>query len=490
MLDKKCFYPRGKGIGGSTLINGLVYSRGSSSDFDNWGESIPGWSYKDVLPFFKKSENFIKTDKEAVVDDNFHGSGGPLNIEHRVPRHSLVDVWLEANKEKGYSIVDVNGISTTGVSATQFAIKYGRRQDTGTAFIKPIRNKPQLTILTESYVTSVIINPTLKTANGIRFVHKNQKYVAYATKEVILSAGAIGSPQILMLSGIGPKQHLKDVNIPVIADLEVGSTLRDHPAYWGLFFDANYNKENKSLQYYVEDFLKGRGSLTAAAELDSIGYYNFPSRLKTKFADLEIILMPNDGFVNYANERLSKAKQKTFLNLYKTNGFGLNIVLQNPRSLGTIRLKNNDPFEFPLIDSKFLSDPENCDIENLYQAIQLSLEIILNTTAFKKINTTLYRQQIPDCDTLPYLSKKYWYCALRYFTWNIFHPMGTCPMGLNSENSVVDNEAKVHGIKKLRVVDASIYPQAISGHPTAQCIMFGEKISASIIKEYADIPAR
>lgn len=197
MLDQKCFYPRGKGVGGSTLINGLVYSRGSASDFDEWGKKIPGWSYKDVLPFFLKSENFMKTDSKAVVDENLHSIGGPWNVEHRTPRHPLVDVWMEANTEKGYSIVDLNGVHSTGADVTQFNIKNGRRQDTATAFLKPIiKDKPNLTILTESYVTSVIINETTKTASGIRYVNKNKKYTA--TKETSLFAGSIASPQILV----------------------------------------------------------------------------------------------------------------------------------------------------------------------------------------------------------------------------------------------------------------------------------------------------
>lgn len=484
MLDKKCFYPRGKGVGGTSLINALVYSRGSATDFDSWGAANEGWSYKDVLPYFTISEHLVKTDPDAIVDKDYHGKKGPLNVEYRVPRHPLSNIWIQANEEKGFKTIDLNGENCTGAALAQLTIKNGRRQDAGTAFVKPVKDRKNLNISTESYVTKVIINDKTKIAEAVQFVSKNKKYIAYAKNEIVLSAGAIGTPQILMLSGVGPKNHLKDLNIPLVLDLNVGQILREHPAYWGLSFETNFTGDKQPLQNYIKDFLKGQGGLTVSHEFSAYGYYRLSPYLKPKDIDLELFLAPNDGFTRYyVNEKLSLTKQKTSLNLKKPAGFSVVIILQKPRSTGSVKLKNNDAFEFPFIDPQFLSDFENNDIDMLYQGIQQSLDIVLNTEAFKKIKPTLYRQKLPDCDSKPYLSKEYWYCAIRHFTWSVYHPMGTCPMGSDPEKgAVVDKECKVHGIKKLRVVDASIYPITVSGHPMAHCIMFGEKL-ADVIKQ-------
>ncbi|RZC35994.1 glucose dehydrogenase [FAD, quinone]-like, partial [Asbolus verrucosus] len=469
MANKECAYPRGKGIGGSTLINGLVYSRGNKRDFDKWSElGNPGWSYNEVLPYFKISENFMKTDRNVVVDYEYHGTGGDLNVEYHIPRHPLLNLWLKANKEQGYEVVDYNGRKQIGAAVAQLNTKEGKRDHAGNAFINSIKNRSNLKIATESYVTKILIFENNKTVSGVKFSHKGQTYIAKTKKEVILSAGAIASPQILMLSGIGPAKHLDDVGIKVIENLEVGSVLRDHATFYGLQFDSNYTKTIKPLKQYIKEYFKGYGSLTYPHNDDGIGFYQTKFEKYPDYPDLEIQMIIIDEFLNTLQNRLASAKEHSWQHLDMTRSFALYIIGLHAKSTGTIRLKNS----------------KNVDIDTLYEGIKFALSLV-ETQAFKQINTTLVKQVLPSCQDKPYLSKSYWYCVLRYFTSNLYHPLGTCPMGPDrNKGAVVDSRTKVYGIRNLRVADASIFPFTFSGHPNAPCVMIGEKVSDLIKLQY------
>lgn len=428
-----------------------------------------------MLPYFKISENFDKTDRNITVDFEYHGSGGNLNVEYHVPRHPLQNIWLHANEERGYKTIDYNGKEQLGASLVQINTKHGKRHHAGNAFIKPVRDRHNLKILTNSYVTKITMFESNKTVNGVQFQHQGQTYIAKIKKEVILSAGAIASPQLLMLSGIGPAEHLDNIGIPVVEDLQVGCRLLDHPAFYGLYFDSNYTKKSKSLKENVEEYLKGYGSLTDPDNNDGIGFYQTKFEKEPNYPDLEIMMLPTDGFFETLHKRL--VSRKVWKNLNGAKSFALYIIGLHSKSIGSVKLKSKDPFDYPLLDSRFLSDLNNVDIDTLYDGIKLALSLT-DTRAFKRINATLVKQQIPPCEDKPYLSKSYWYCALRYFTGNLFHPVGTCPMGPDRhKGAVVNSETKVYGIKNLRVADASIFPFTLSGHPNAPCVMIGEKVS-------------
>jgi choline dehydrogenase len=218
MKDKKCIIPRGKLIGGSSAINVLMYVRGNPKDYDKWAElGNPGWSYEDVLPYFIKSEN-----SQIDGDEGYHGKGGFWNVEYALPPSEIFPNFVDGNDELNASIVDYNGRNQIGAAKTQLNTKRGRRQSTGTAFLDNARKRKNLTVVTKALVTKINIDPESKVARGVEFVRQDQKYTVAATKEVIVSGGAINSPQLLMLSGIGPKDHLEELGIEVVADLPVG----------------------------------------------------------------------------------------------------------------------------------------------------------------------------------------------------------------------------------------------------------------------------
>lgn len=274
MVNFTCPMGRGRGIGGTTLINGLVYSRGSNIDFDRWADKVEDhrWSYSQILPYFQRTENFVHSDTEAPVFNPVHGTGGLLNVEYHLPRSAHLNAFLKANEELGYNIADYNAGSGLGVSPAQVNTRNGRTLDTGTAFILPAQNRDNLKILTNSYVTKVIIDDQ-KNAHGVIFAHNKKYYQVKASKEVIISAGTFQTPQILMLSGIGPKQHLESLGISLIQNLEVGSTLRDHATYYGINFGTNYTEPIFSLEDYVGEFLNGFGPLAAPGNNQGVGFY-------------------------------------------------------------------------------------------------------------------------------------------------------------------------------------------------------------------------
>lgn len=233
MINHTCPMPRGKGVG-------LIYSRGSRIDFDRWATKVKdqSWSYNEVLSYFMKTENYSHIDIDAPVNRSVHGTGGLWNVEYHLPRSPQINAFLKANKQLGYKEEDYNGHTGLGVSPTQLNIKNGRRCDAGTAFILPVLQRRQLKVMNNSYCTKILID-NYKNATGVIFTHENKYYQVNALKEVIISAGAFQSAQLLMLSGVGPQKHLQSLNISTIQDLEVGSTLRDHPTYYGMNYGTN-----------------------------------------------------------------------------------------------------------------------------------------------------------------------------------------------------------------------------------------------------------
>lgn len=207
--ENRCAHPRGKGVGGTALLNALIYLRGNRKDFDLWcKKGNPGWCYHDVLPYFLKSEDLRKTDPHAPVDLHYHSKGGLLSVEYPMPRKDQVKVFFKASEEIGLGLTDPNGVEQIGVSPIPINTKGGRRQDSGTAFIKPVLKRKNLKFLTNSLVTKILINATTKEAEGVLFSKNRKLYRASASKEVVVCAGTINTPQLLMLSGIGPKEHL------------------------------------------------------------------------------------------------------------------------------------------------------------------------------------------------------------------------------------------------------------------------------------------
>lgn len=486
LIDQECFYPRGKGVGGSTLINGLIYARGHKTDFDYWGKLVGNdrWSYDSVLQYFKKSENFVYRDYEMPIEPEYHGVGGYFQVEHHLYRSPQLDAFLEANRELGLGVADYNA-NRLGASSAQLNTAYGTRMDTGRAFIRSVLGRPNLKVLTGSYVTRVVIDKFTRTAVGVEFTHDGGNYFVEAKREVILSAGAFNTPQILMLSGIGPKRHLEHLGINVIQNLEVGSTLRDNPTFYGVSFRTNYTEPNLPLEEYVQQYFEGVGPLSIPANNQGVGFYESSYTRGTGIPDLEFMFVPAVAST-ILQQRAFRATDQTYEDVWKyqdvARTFAVYIITLHSKSSGSVRLRSRDPFEYPLIDANFLSDPENKDINVIYEGVQLMMQMA-QTRALRSMDATLAGGPLRACSHYQFLTREYWYCAIRQLTVNVYHPLGSCPMGRNPRSgAVVDSELRVFGISRLRVADASVFPFALAGHPTAPAVMVGEQMG-DILKE-------
>ncbi|XP_057662188.1 glucose dehydrogenase [FAD, quinone]-like [Diorhabda carinulata] len=481
--ESRCPHIRGKGVGGTSLINALIYTKGNRHDFDKWcALGNKNWCYKDVLPYFLKSENFNPTDPTAPVEEEYHGYRGVLNVEHPMPRTRHSQIFLEASEAMGYPIRDVNGKNQTGVMAFQINTKCGRRQDSGTAFLRPVMYRRNLKVLTNSLVTKILIKD--REAKGVLFLNKGILYEAIARKEVIVCGGTINSPQLLMLSGIGPKKHLQEHNIPVVQDLAVGNSFSDHLQVYGLTFSTNYTEPVSNLREAVVNYLyKGTDYLAEALSSQAVGYYqthlepieNYPD-IEISISDTNITIEAMDTYV-----RMKEDIKYVTKGIDGSNSFIMHVTPLRTKSLGTIRLKSSDPLEYPIIDPNILSDPEGYDLESVYLGIELALNLT-KQEPFKRINAKLELKPLKQCNKWIFMSREYWKCASRYLVSHNNHPVGTCKMGPNpKQGDVVDNELKVYGIKKLRVADASVIPLSTSSHINGVCYMIGEKL-ADIIK--------
>ncbi|CAG9861358.1 unnamed protein product [Phyllotreta striolata] len=480
-VGKRCVVHRGKGIGGTSLLNQLIYSRGNPIDYDRWSDLLvdPTWRYENVLGYFKKSEDFHKTNQEAPLDWNYHAAGGKWYTSFHMPPNNLTKIFLKANEELGVNVTDYNGKDELGATVLQLNVKNGRRYDQATAFIQPVNSRENLIISPESYVIKIEINNQTKLTTGVLFTKNGKLYRAKANKEVILSAGAVSSPQLLMLSGIGPRAHLQSNNIPVVEDLKVGSSLRDH-VFCALQFSTNVTTPHSTLKGLITDYLKGYGDLTAGNPLDAAAWYQTKLDKTPGYPDIEII--PTSFTPSDIGRKFLQWKPETYkeLNGKLNKTFSLTIVLLRTRSAGTVRLPSNNPYAYPLIDCNALSDKSDRDIGTMYEGIEM-IRKLTRTPTFAKIGLTLETRPLSACSAHEFQSKGFWRCYLRHLSVPAFHPVGTCPSGASpADGAVVDGNLKVFGVGNLRVVDASVIPFTMAGHPNAVCTMIAEKIADEI----------
>lgn len=477
--ERRTIVHKGKGVGGSPLINSFAYTRGDKLDYDRWAELVndPGWNYKNILPYFKKIETLTKKNPYATIDEEYHGFDGPLHISHVIPPDNFTNTVFNAVKELGYKIVDHNGKQTLGASNHQYYLKDGLRFDPEMAYLSPVQNRGNLKILYGSYVTKIQISKDAKKIEGVIFTRDKKTYIARSSKEVILSAGAVSSPRILMVSGIGPRDHLNSLEIPVIQDLPVGTTLLDH-SLTHIFFTTNFTKQTVSLKKSVEDLLKGEGPLTKVSYCDAVVFFQTSLEKIENYPDIEIMFIDTPVALgihsNLIRENLSPDSPSSF---------AIRIVLMHQKSSGTIKLRSADPFDYPLIDPKYFSDKENHDLEALYQALQLFLKLT-ETEAFRLYNVSLSVKQILGCSNTKFLSREFWYCYFRRVVSLGLHEIATCLMGSNPQRGVVDNKLRVFGIEGLRVADSSVIPISLTAHTNGPSNMIGEKASDLIKESY------
>jgi choline dehydrogenase len=490
MVNRQCLYHRGKVMGGSSTINFMVSTRGNRRNYDQWEEmGNPGWGYKDVLPYFLKLENI--TIPELAGERKYHSTSGEQPTSYASYRTPLADAFVKGGEELGYKIIDYNGETQTGFSYLQSTTRDGARWGASRSFLHPIRNRKNFHVSKRSLVTKILIDPITKTASGVQFVRNKKTHEVRARKEVILSAGAVNSPQLLMLSGIGPRKHLMDMNIPVVQDLKVGYNLMDHPGLPSVTFIVN-----QSVTYLTDavmtnrsallDYLYNRrGPLSVPGASEGIAFIDTRDpKNPDGNPDVELFFLAAGIPSEVTYYKLLGYTDELYNTVYKQLEGGhywttVAMVLQ-PKSRGRVMLKSANPHQSPLIYHDFYHNPE--DLETQLLAIKEMLKLS-KTQAFQKFGTKLHDTPIPGCKHLQFASDDYWRCVSRHTATGIWHLSGTCKMGPNWDSSaVVDPRLRVYGVKSLRVIDASIMPMVPAAHTNIPSMMIGEK-GADLVKQ-------
>lgn len=457
--DRIVNWPRGRVVGGTSAINGLLYVRGQSQDFDTWRQlGNTGWSFEDVLPYFKRAE-----DQERGADD-FHGSGGPLGVSDVQMKNPLCEAYIKASVAAGIPhTTDFNGSSQEGAGYYQLTTKDGRRCSTAVAYLKPVLSRGNLELITDAAVERLVLDG--KRATGVTFLQGGQSKTVRARREIILSAGAIGSPQILQLSGIGPGAALGDAGIDVKHDLPgVGENLQDHLQVRFVYettlrdsLNTVWHSRTQQVRAGLDYMLSRQGILTIGAGVAGVFA---KSRPELEAPDMQIHFMP-----------LSSVGPGQ--GLHKYPGVTASVCQLRPDSRGTLKVTSSSPSAQPDIVSKYLAQETDKDV--LLRGLHLLRKISRQPEFAQFVAREVYPGDdvVTDDELMSYA---------REVATTIFHPCGTCKMG--SDNmAVVDERLRVHGLDGLRVADASIMPTMTSGNTNAPTIMIGEKASDMVLED-------
>ncbi len=455
---RRGYQPRGKTLGGSSSINAMLYVRGHKWDYDHWAElGNKGWSYDEVLPYFKKSEN------NEVIKNDYHGQGGPLNVADLRCPSSLGKVFIEAAGQMQIpENLDYNGEEQYGAHALQVTHVNGERCSAAKAYITPHMNRPNLTVITHALTENILFEG--KKVVGVTYKHDGKTHQVGVGREAIISGGAFGSPQILMLSGVGPADELKKHGIEVHHELPgVGQNLQDHIDFIHSYrtrsdsdtFGVSLRGGLKILKAIPEWKNKRTGLITSPfAEAGAF----IKSSPELENADLQLIFVV--GIVDDHNRKL-----------HLGHGFSCHVTVLRPKSRGYVGLNSANPKDAPLIDPAFLSD--EADMELLEKGAYLQRQILESPALDPYRGKPLYKVDTANQEAVRQ--------DIRNRADTQYHPVGTCKMGrADDPMAVVDAQLKVHGLECLRVVDASIMPTLIGGNTNAPTIMIGEKAADMI----------
>lgn len=459
---RRGYQPRGRGLGGSSLVNAMLYVRGNSRDYDDWAAlGCDGWSWNDVLPWFRKSEDNIRG------ADDLHGRGGPLQVCDQNWTRPINQAFLKACEQNGHrQNEDFNGPQQDGAGvyqATQFwnGPKRGERCSAAAAYLHDVMMRRNLTVVTEAHVSRIIVERGR--AVGVAYRLGKEDRVVRASREVLLSAGALQSPQILMLSGIGPAEHLKSLGISVVLDRpDVGANLQDHLDYTMIF-------RSPDTDMFGMGIMATRDLIRAANEwrTERMGHLRSTCAESGAFLKTDPALDRPDIQLHFVVAMVDDHARK----MHWGHGYSCHVCVLRPHSRGTVRLASADPYAAPLIDPAFLSDPR--DLLSLRKGARMMSDIMAAPALNKYRGEELYPAGQSDMELD---------AAIRARADTIYHPVGTCRMG-SDDRAVVDPTLKVMGIEGLRIVDASVMPRLIGGNTNAPVIMMAEKIAAAIRAE-------
>jgi choline dehydrogenase-like flavoprotein len=454
---------RGKVLGGSSSINVMAYTRGNPGDYDRWAQKgARGWSYADVLPYFRRCETWENG------SNPWRGDGGPLGTEFAKTKDPLYDAWLAAAKACGYPLTsDYNGKQQEGFGRGQYTIRDGRRSSTANAFLKPARGRKNLTVVTKAHTTRVVLDGTR--AKGIEYLKGGATVRAQAAREVILAAGAFNTPQLLMLSGIGPAQHLREMGVAVAADLPVGKNLQDHLGAYMTYTRPRPGSFHREMRFdrmavsMLQAYFLGTGPGTVVPG----GLHAFiKTRPELAVPDIEFMF------------RGTSHDPRLWFPLLRApylDGYGIRPTLLHPDSRGEILLRSSDPMVPPRIVYKFFTAPNDLPTlrEGFKRARALAFHKAMDPFRGEEIGPGLQVKTDAEIDA--------W---IKKTVITAHHPAGTCPMGIDG---VLDPDLKVRGIEGLRVCDASAMPDLVSAHINACVIMMADKAS-DLIRGHQALP--
>jgi len=446
---------RGKVLGGSSSINVMAYTRGHRGDYDRWAQKgARGWSYADVLPYFKRAETW------EGGEDKYRGGSGPLGTQWAKTTDPLYQAWIDAGKAAGIPhTTDYNGRSAEGFGNSQYTIRNGRRSSTANAYLKPARKRRNLTVVTGAHVTRLLMSGTR--ATGVEYAKDTFVERETAAREVILAAGTFATPQLLMLSGIGPAAHLREMGIDVLADLPVGRNLQDHLASQFFFTRPNAGPFRDAMRFdrmalgMIQAYLFGTGVGTVVPG----GLHAFiKTRPELAVPDIEFMFrgLPAGAHLWFPGIR------KPYL-----DGYGIRPTLLHPDSRGEVLLRSADPLAAPRIIYNFFTAPN--DLPTLREGVKRARDVAWRSPMdpFRGEELAPGPQVKTDAEIDAWI---------RRVSITAHHPAGTCAMGIGPD-TVLDPELRVRGIEALRVVDASAMPDLVSAHINACVIMMAEKAS-------------
>jgi len=486
------YWPAGKELGGSGAVNIMLYVRGNQRDYDHWRDlGNPGWGWKDVLEYFKKSEDMRAP--ELRRDKVYHGRNGYLKVDHFGTVNPLTDTILDAANEIGYlTLMDENTYQHIGFVNTVGTFYDGERQSPAVAFLNPIKDRPNLTVLKNAMATRVDIQNNV--AVGVIYEVDGVEYRVKATKEVIVTAGTIGSAQLLQLSGVGPKAVLEKLGITVQADLPVGDNLQDHTVAPLYFYNSRNQSQpltsQESAQEYYDFLINRKGIYSNIGITEITGFVNTVSRTNP-YPDVQYC------FTTFPPQASTLAGALNNLDLDPVSAASIIAANQNANVVkvvaghlaqsnrGFVRINSTNPYLQPVIHSGYLEVQQ--DVDTLVRAVKIAQKLF-KTKAFQDIGSGEVHVANSVCDNLEYGSDGYWECYVRQYTVSFYHYSGTCKMGPSDDpTAVVSPRLKVKQIEGLRVIDASIIPKVPSGNIQAPVMMIAEK-GADLIKKDHGIP--